>query len=100
MEQQTADPAAIRNFIVETFLFGDATGLDDDTAFMETGLIDSMGILRVVDFIERTYGVKLKEDQFIPENLDSIQCITGFLNRTIGTQNPNPTSRPKSPEPA
>jgi acyl carrier protein len=49
---------------------------------METGLINSMGILQVVDFIERSYGIKLKEDEFVPENLDSIERIVCFLNHS------------------
>ncbi len=82
-EKETINPSTIREFIVETFLFGDAAGLDDDTSFMETGLIDSMGILKVADFIERTYGIKLQPDQFVPENLDSIGNIVNFLNRSM-----------------
>jgi len=87
MEQiKTTDPAPIREFIVETFLFGDAEGLSDDTSFMETGLIDSMGILKVADFIDRTYGIKLQPDQFIPDNLDSVENITGFVSRSIAPE--------------
>ena len=82
-EKQTINPSAIREFIVETFLFGDSSELEDDTSFMETGLIDSMGILKVADFIERTYGIKLQPNQFVPENLDSIGNIVNFLNRSI-----------------
>ena len=81
--KQTIDPSAIREFIVETFLFGDSSGLSDETSFMETGLIDSMGILRVADFIERTYGIKLQPDQFVPENLDSIENIANFVARSL-----------------
>jgi acyl carrier protein len=82
-EQQTIDSSTIRGFIVETFLFGDGSDLDDDTSFMETGLIDSMGILKVADFIERIYGIKLQPDQFIPENLDSVANIARFVSYNI-----------------
>jgi len=88
-EKQTINPSTIREFIVETFLFGDSSGLDDDISFMETGLIDSMGILKVADFIERTYGIKLQPDQFVPENLDSVGNIVNFLKRSIA---PEPTA--------
>lgn len=80
------NPATIRNFIVETFLFGDASGLNDETSFMETGIIDSLGILKVADFIEHSYDVKLTQEQFVPENLDSIENIVRFLNRSITPQ--------------
>lgn len=82
-EMQTVDPSTIREFIVDTFLFGDADGLEDDTSFMGSGLIDSMGILKVANFIERTYDIKLRPDQFIPDNLDSVNNIAGFVSRTL-----------------
>jgi acyl carrier protein len=83
---QTVNPSDIREFIIETFLFGDRSGVQDDTSFMETGLINSMSILQVVDFIECTYGIKLEENEFVPENLDSIERIVRFLNRTVEPQ--------------
>ena len=85
-EIKTIDPAPIREFIVETFLFGDSEGLADDTSFMEAGLIDSMGILKVADFIDRTYGIRLKPDEFVPDNLDSVENIMGFISRNIASE--------------
>jgi acyl carrier protein len=79
-------PASIRKFIVETFLFGDDSGLSDQTSFMETGIIDSIGILKVADFIESTFGITLTQEQFVPENLDSIENIATFLHRNIAPQ--------------
>ena len=81
--KQTIDPYTIREFIVETFLFGDSAGLDDNTSFMETGLVDSMGILKIADFIERTYGIRLQPDEFVPENLDSIDNIVNYIKRSL-----------------
>lgn len=82
-EIQQIDPGTIRDFIVETFLFGDASGLSDATSFMETGIIDSLGILKVTDFIEHSYNIKLSPEQFVPENLDSIDNIVRFLNANL-----------------
>ena len=85
-ENPSTDPSVIREFIVETFLFGDGEGLSDDTSFMETGIIDSMGILKVADFIDRTYGIRLQPDQFIPDNLDSVEKIAGFVSRNRASE--------------
>lgn len=82
-EKPTTDPSAVRAFITETFLFGDDSGLENDASFMETGLIDSLGVLQIADFIKKTYGIQIKEDQFIPENLDSIERITRFVDRSL-----------------
>ena len=44
-----------RHFIVENFLFGDGARLEDDTSFLEAGIIDSTGILELIMFIEETH---------------------------------------------
>jgi acyl carrier protein len=73
----------VRHFVVENFLFGDGESLKEDTSFLETGIIDSTGILELVMFLEETYGVKIEDDELIPENLDNIRNITQFLERKL-----------------
>ena len=69
----------IRNFIVTTFLFGDASQLRDDTSFLDGGIIDSTGILELVMFLEGTFAIKIAQEEMLPENLDSINNIERFL---------------------
>lgn len=71
----------VRNFIVSNFLYGDASALQDDTSFLETGIIDSTGILELIMFIETTFGVKVQPEEILPENLDSLERIAQFLHR-------------------
>ena len=71
--------SAIRDFIVETFLFGDDSELQNDTSFMDSSLIDSMGILQVTGFIEKNFGIKIADEDFTPVNLDSIERISQFI---------------------
>jgi len=73
----------VRHFVVENFLFGDGESLKEDTSFLETGIIDSTGILELVMFLEESYGVKIEDDELIPENLDNIRNITQFLERKL-----------------
>lgn len=73
----------IRGFIVENFLFGDAGELNDETSFLSDGIIDSTGILELVDFIESEFGISINDDELIPENLDSIKNVTTYLNKKI-----------------
>jgi acyl carrier protein len=70
---------SIRTFIVDNFLFGTADNLKDDTSFLEEGIIDSTGILELVDFLENDFGITIQDDELIPENLDSIDNIASFL---------------------
>jgi len=74
----------LRNFVAETFLFGDGEGLRDDDSFIEKGIIDSTGILQVVDFVEQEFGLRIREEDLLPENLDSIEQLTGFVQRETG----------------
>jgi acyl carrier protein len=73
-------------FIVDNFLFGNAADAPAPAAsFMETGLIDSTGILELVGFVEDKYGIKVGDDELVPENLDSVQNIAAFVSRKRGS---------------
>ena len=74
----------IREFIVDNFLFGDGELLNDDTSFLEEGIIDSTGILELVMFLEETYNMKIEDDELIPENLDNLQNIARFIDGKVG----------------
>ena len=76
--------AQIRDFIIENFLFGNANGLQDDTSFLEEGIIDSTGVLELVTFLEETYEIQVEDEELIPENLDSIDNVTAYLARKTG----------------
>ena len=73
----------VREFVVENFLFGDGEVLKDDTSFMEEGIIDSTGILELVFFLEETFSINVEDDELVPENMDSLTNISGFLNRKL-----------------
>jgi acyl carrier protein len=73
----------IREFVVENFLFGDGETLKEDTSFMQEGIIDSTGILELVFFLEEAFGVNVEDDELVPENMDSLQNITRFIDRKL-----------------
>ncbi len=68
----------VRAFISETFFVDE---FRDGDSFLQTGIIDSMGMLELVAFLERTHGLKIPDDELIPENLDSVDSICRFLAR-------------------
>ena len=70
---------AIREFVVENFLFGEADGLEDDASFLENGIIDSTGILELVTYLEDTFGIEVDDEELVPENLDSIANVVQYL---------------------
>lgn len=79
----------IRNFIVENFLFGDDKGLENGTSFLEEGIIDSVGILELVEFIDNEFHITITDDELLPENLDSINNIDAFLTEKIRNESAN-----------
>ena len=70
--------ARIRDFISETFFVDDVA---DDDSFLRTGTIDSTGMIDLVMFLEETYGIEIADAELIPENLDSMNALTSFLER-------------------
>jgi len=69
----------IRGFIVENFLFGEEAGLQDDSSFLEEGIVDSTGIMQLVSFLQEQYRIAIEDEELIPDNLDSIRKITSFI---------------------
>lgn len=70
----------VRSFVINNFLFGNGAGLDDEASFLEEGIIDSTGVLELIAFIEETYSISIHDKELIPENLDSIKNVVGFIN--------------------
>ncbi len=69
----------IRQFIADRFLFGDDKKLGDDDSLLEAGIIDSTGILELINHLEERYRIKVADDELVPENLDTIAGIAAFL---------------------
>ena len=72
----------IHQYVVDRFLFGQGgDALKFDASFLEQNLIDSTGVLELVSFIEQQYGIKVEDDELTPDNLDSIDRISSFVER-------------------
>jgi len=72
----------LRDYIVENFLFGDTeTEFSDTDSFMEKGILDSTGILDVILYLEENFNMKVEDDELIPDNLDSVDNLTAFIER-------------------
>ncbi len=71
----------LKSYIVESFLFGQDEGLDYDSSFLDQGILDSTGVMELVMHVEGTYGIKVEDDELLPENLDSINLICAFIER-------------------
>lgn len=59
----------------------DESALNDGESLLTKGVIDSVGALEITQFIEETFNIKVKEDEMLPENLDSVDNIVAFVRR-------------------
>jgi acyl carrier protein len=75
----------IRNFIIENFLFGDAEKLEDETSFLDSGIIDSTGILELIAFLEENCDISINDDEMLPENFDSLNNISVYLSGKLNS---------------
>ncbi len=73
-----------REFIRQNFIKGDTEiTYEDGTSFIEGGIIDSVGVLELVAFIEETYGFRVEDEELVPENLDSIDKLVAYIESKL-----------------
>jgi acyl carrier protein len=72
----------VRRFILANYLFTeDEKKLSDSESLMQSGTMDSTGILEMIMFLEETFSIKVADEEMIPSNLDSVQNVVGFVER-------------------
>lgn len=70
----------IRRFILENFLFtDDVSQLAFEDSLLGRGIVDSTGMLEIILFIEEQLGVKVADEDMVPENLDSVSRIAAYV---------------------
>jgi acyl carrier protein len=76
--------AVIRFFITENIL--PQSGLKtfgDSDSFLEKGLIDSTGVLELLEFIEEEFRIKVEDEEIIPDNFDSLEKVTRYIQEKM-----------------
>lgn len=74
--------ASLRRYVLENHLFtDDESRLKDADSFLETGILDSTGIMELILFIEEGQNLKVTDDEMVPENLDSIDNLVAYIER-------------------
>jgi acyl carrier protein len=75
-------PEIMRGFIEGKFLpSAGKESFNDDDSFMENGIIDSTGVLELLEFIEEQFDIEVEDEEIIPDNLDSIGKLTTFIQK-------------------
>jgi acyl carrier protein len=74
----------LRQFIDDNFIMGsNGPTFTDGDSFMARRIIDSTGFLELVMFLEETWGLTVEDDEMVPENLDSLDALQGYLARKV-----------------
>jgi acyl carrier protein len=73
----------IRSFLIENRAVPEITDFDDQTSLLELGVVDSLTMVQLVEYLESRYGISIHEDEMTPENFETVQSIVTY---TAGKQ--------------
>lgn len=82
MNTETAK-SQVRQYVMENFLMGAGAELGDDESFMRNQVIDSVGVLELIAFLESRFRIKVEDDEMVPDNLDSLNGVGRYLARKL-----------------
>ena len=74
----------ISSFITDNLLLGRSVDVAGSASFLEAGIIDSTGVLELVQFLEETWGFSVRDEEMVPDNLDSLAKLETFVGRKLG----------------
>lgn len=78
---------ALRQYIGEELLEDEAP-VEDDENLLADGMVSSLGMIRLVGFIEETYGVTVPPDDFTIENFRTIETLDNYLSARVDNRTP------------
>jgi acyl carrier protein len=76
----------IRKYIAENMLFsGNGYPYADGASFLEEGIVDSMGIMELVMFVEENFQVTVEDEDLVPDNFDSVSRLASYIRAKSST---------------
>lgn len=79
----------VRSFIMKTFPLARRVSLRNEDPLLEGGIIDSLGVLSLVSYLERTFHIQISDDDLLPENFQTIAHLVAFVGRRRADQTPS-----------
>jgi acyl carrier protein len=74
----------IRSFVIDHFLAGNASKLRADGSLLGD-VIDSMGVIALVSYLQEHFGITVEDDEVLPSNLDTISNLVAYVSKKLGT---------------
>ncbi len=78
----------IREYVGRSFLYGDSSfSYADDASFLQEGIIDSLGVMELVEFVQQTFAVKVNQQDVTAAHFDSVSKLAAFVRRKLSDPN-------------
>lgn len=74
----------ILTFLLDKFPLARKAGIERDTALLEKGILDSLGILDVVSFLESEFSILINDEDLLPENFQTLSTLSAFVLKKNG----------------
>lgn len=71
----------IKEYISENILFSSGYPYPDDASFLEEGIIDSMNVMELVNYVEQHFDLDVEDHEIIPDYFDSINKIADYIQQ-------------------
>ena len=82
MENEISFKDKIKEYIVESSLT-ESNKIEDNTLIFDSGLLDSMGLLFLIEFLNENYDIEVNDEELNPTNFESINNIVDFVQKKI-----------------
>ena len=79
----SASRIKVRDFISSSFIKDSGINWDDDTSFFDEGIIDSVGVMELVAFLEVTFDFRVEDEEISPDNLDSVNKLVAYVQSKL-----------------
>jgi len=81
---KTAD--VLRKFLLERFPLARKRNITDDEDLLQRGIIDSLGVLEIVGFLQQEFSLIVEDEDLSPDNFKSVVSIAAFVERRTQVQ--------------
>jgi acyl carrier protein len=79
--------STVEHFLVDQIMMGEkGTRIDPQVSLFDTGVVDSLSLLRLINFLEEQYGIVVEDEEVVPANFDTLNIIESFVARKLNHQ--------------
>lgn len=71
----------VRDFVSRTFPAARKQTIRSNDEWLQSGLIDSLGVLDLVQFLEKEFSIPISDEELLPDNFQSLHAVVSFVQR-------------------